>query len=244
MPTPDNKRPAKKSETLEVRISYPLKTAFVEHCRNRGETVSDVIRTLMEDHLKQSEPRSWFNLERTTSMTRFFSKRPRASLASGVGMLGAISLGLAAPSVANDGRTQFDALDTNRDGIVSETEFIAGALGDEDAVLSELESVDETHSLGALVVLTAHLEFIRYDANQDGELDFDEFSARFTSDNRQTFDHFDHDGDGRVTLSELEVSFGGDDNPQLGALVAASMVDDLDTNQDGQLSFSEFVAGD
>ena len=93
-------RPAKKSETLEVRVSYPLKTAFADDCRRRGETVGDAIRDLMEARLESADSRLWPNRSRIETMTPMITRRSRAAAGSA---LAALSLGVAAPSAANDG---------------------------------------------------------------------------------------------------------------------------------------------
>jgi hypothetical protein len=45
------KRPEKKSETIEVRVSYSEKLAFMEACKNTGTTASHAIRGYIGDFL-------------------------------------------------------------------------------------------------------------------------------------------------------------------------------------------------
>ena len=49
-------RPPKKSESLEIRIPYPTKQAFMERCREEGVSASEVLRGLIETRL-QPAPR-------------------------------------------------------------------------------------------------------------------------------------------------------------------------------------------
>ena len=45
------KRPEKKSETIEVRVSYSEKLAFMEACKQAGTTASHAIRSYIDDFL-------------------------------------------------------------------------------------------------------------------------------------------------------------------------------------------------
>jgi len=51
-------KPAKKSETLEVRLSHPDKRALQDKAAFEGRTVSAVVRGLISSYLSQAEPRS------------------------------------------------------------------------------------------------------------------------------------------------------------------------------------------
>ena len=41
-------RPPKKSESLEIRIPYPTKQAFMAHCRAEGRSASEELRAFIE----------------------------------------------------------------------------------------------------------------------------------------------------------------------------------------------------
>ena len=53
MTTDSNPKPikSKKSETLEVRIPYETKQAFLTACREDGTTASEVVRDKVQDYL-------------------------------------------------------------------------------------------------------------------------------------------------------------------------------------------------
>ena len=51
MNTQPNKKPEKKSETIEVRVSYTEKLAFMEACKQAGTTASHAIRGYISDVL-------------------------------------------------------------------------------------------------------------------------------------------------------------------------------------------------
>jgi anti-sigma factor RsiW len=98
----------KKSETIEIRLSYEAKAAFMAHCRRERRTASEALRLFIDGRteVRRRAP-SW-----------------RIVLA---GMIGAgLGLGAAAPSFAHatqNSRAAFDRLDRNHDGVLSYREF-------------------------------------------------------------------------------------------------------------------------
>ena len=112
----------KKSETLEIRIPYPTKQAFMARCRDEGRSASETLRDLIEGRLAPPpRPARWRRMA--------------------VGALIAAAMGaVAAPSLArppagfdrldrdHDGRitaADLAAFDANHDGAVSRTELDA-----------------------------------------------------------------------------------------------------------------------
>ena len=102
----------KKSETIEIRLSYEAKAAFMARCRKERRTASEAVRLFIDGQLdgQRRVPRrapSW-----------------RVVLA---GMIGAaLGLGAAAPSFAHatqNSRAAFERLDRNHDGALSYSEF-------------------------------------------------------------------------------------------------------------------------
>ncbi|MDQ3124778.1 MAG: hypothetical protein M3Q74_04160 [Pseudomonadota bacterium] len=103
-------KPPKKSETLEVRLPYQTKLAFMRRCRDDGQTASEAVRGFIETGLgrrpRARRTRLWQTLAAAT-----------AGLA-----LGAV----AAPSLARTAQTDhaaFERLDQNGDGALSIAEF-------------------------------------------------------------------------------------------------------------------------
>ncbi|HLZ74858.1 EF-hand domain-containing protein [Phenylobacterium sp.] len=114
----------KKSETLEIRLPYPTKLAFMARCRDEGRSASEALRGFIDG---QIEP------------ARSANRGPQRLLA---GALIAAAVGaMALPSLAHTNqRAAFDCLardhaaisaadfarlDTNHDGRISYAEFTA-----------------------------------------------------------------------------------------------------------------------
>lgn len=97
-------RPPKKSETLEIRLPYPTKQAFMARCRDDGRSASEALRGFIEREIgggpRPSRARHWI-----------------------AGALLAVAAGaVALPSLARP-TPQFQRLDLNHDGAVSLAEF-------------------------------------------------------------------------------------------------------------------------
>ena len=96
----------KKSESLEIRLPYPTKQAFMARCQADGRSASEALRGFIEAELAGPRPRG----------------RLRYLLAGG---LAAAALGaIAVPSMARPAASaEFQAIDANGDGALSPAEF-------------------------------------------------------------------------------------------------------------------------
>jgi hypothetical protein len=105
-------KPPKKSETIEIRLSYEAKAAFMAHCRRERRTASEALRLFIDGRL---DPRA--DVRRRAPSWRIVL----------AGMIGAaLGLGAAAPSFAHaaqNSKAAFDRLDRNHDGVLSYREF-------------------------------------------------------------------------------------------------------------------------
>ena len=116
---------SKKSETLEVRIPYETKQAFLTACREDGTTASEVVRESVQTYLDERE-RPPIQEKRTLVMklpqpVRHYGPRIAAGSIAAIGLATFVALPSAA---APDFRAQFNQMDANRDGVLSPDEFL------------------------------------------------------------------------------------------------------------------------
>jgi hypothetical protein len=112
-------RKLKKSETLEIRLPYPTKLAFMARCQETGVSASEALRGFIDGELAPPAP------------TR--RKAPRliigGLIAAAVGAIAVPSL--AGPAVAKGlardlvSRVAFERIDANHDGVISFAEYRA-----------------------------------------------------------------------------------------------------------------------
>src|SRR5512140_1215104 len=115
----------KKSETLEIRLPYPTKLAFMARCRDEGRSASEALRHFIDGHLDGRPARGGGRVRKLVA---------GALVAAAVGAVALPSL--ARPSL----RAEFDRLsadkaaisladfarlDANHDGQISFAEFSA-----------------------------------------------------------------------------------------------------------------------
>jgi hypothetical protein len=99
----------KKSETLEIRLPYPTKLAFMARCRDQGRSASEALRQFIDGQIDGTRPsgpsnRAW---------------RLIAGAAVGAAMAAVAVPSLAHPSL----RAEFVRLDLNGDHVVTTAEF-------------------------------------------------------------------------------------------------------------------------
>jgi hypothetical protein len=94
-------RAPKKSETLEIRIPYPTKTAFMEKARAEGKAASEIVRERIDAYLaEEAEPQT---LKDKVVIQIRRNLRGAGLLLAGAGSALAISLA-ASPASALPGR--------------------------------------------------------------------------------------------------------------------------------------------
>lgn len=110
-------RKLKKSETLEIRIPFPTKQAFMARCQADGVSASEAVRGFIDGQL-----------EPAAAVRR---RAPRlligGLIAAAVGAIAVPSL--AGPAVAAGlardlvSKVAFERIDTNHDGVISYAEY-------------------------------------------------------------------------------------------------------------------------
>ncbi|XP_074578108.1 calcium-dependent protein kinase 16-like [Curcuma longa] len=132
-----------------------------------------------------------------------------------------------------DIKEMFRMMDTDNDGIVSHEELKAGlARFGSHLVESEVQMLIEA-----------------VDTNGKGTLDYGEFLAvslhlqRMANDEhlRRAFSYFDKDGNGFIEPNELHEALAEDGAPD-SMDVANDILQEVDTDKDGRISYDEFVA--
>lgn len=146
-------RAPKKSETLEIRLPYETKTAFMARCRRDGVTASEALRADIDARLSRKASPAWGRRVRAIAGAAVL-------LGVGAGALPSLAAAVSGPS--------FSGLDANRDGALTFREFAAAPVRIEAAGLK----------FTADPALTRQLQrraFDSCDANHDGVLSPAEF---------------------------------------------------------------------
>lgn len=127
-------RPAKKSESVEVRLPYEAKLAFIAACKADQRTASEVIREAIDAYVDNrdkpaapaAEAAAPDNL--VTLVPRPLRKK-RYLIAGAAGVMGLAALAalpsVAAPNTASEKAAAFAKFDRNGDGVVTYQEFVA-----------------------------------------------------------------------------------------------------------------------
>ena len=127
-------------------------------------------------------------------------------------------------------REIFQAMDKDKDGVLSKQELINGLskfYGDRAFLADEIDQLLSNIDLNGNGVID-YCEFVTATAD---------YQKLCTEKNlKQAFEKFDLDGNGEITLDELRQILGGDeDDENLKDLIKA-----VDKNGDGQINFEEF----
>jgi hypothetical protein len=157
-------RGPKKTETLELRLPYETKLAFMARCRSAGVSASEALRGYIADFTDEQRP----------------ARRrigPRARLGLVAGAILAVSALAAQPSLARAGASAgFARLDANHDGAVTFAEFARTASPRVTLVLGALTGPSaETNLSPALREQVLREAFDRMDADRNGRVTWTEF---------------------------------------------------------------------
>lgn len=185
-------REAKKSETIELRVSHAVKQAFMTRCEAEGANASAVLRGCIETYLAGADSKPVEN----RTMKSILLKPALAAISIAGAAFALHAPALSAPDVA----AHFARLDANGDGKVTREE------------LRDAHALKAGHGGKAAPHGAAHFRaaghedaaFAAADADEDGALNQAEFAAHLAERHRVMFKKLDADGDGKVGASEFE----------------------------------------
>jgi hypothetical protein len=106
----------KKSESLEIRLPYPTKQAFMARCRDEGRSASEAMRAFIDGYIdpkaeaKKRGPSGW----------KLAAAGSAAALLAVAASAPVLARTILQPSAA---QSEFHKLDVNRDGKLSFSEF-------------------------------------------------------------------------------------------------------------------------
>jgi hypothetical protein len=191
------RRPAKKSEAVEVRLSHADKQAFLAACERQDRTASGVLREAMAHFVRtgRAAPSRWSRL------------MPYSLAAASLALLAAVQSADRLPGADRPyAIAEFDALDLNSDGRLTLPEY-RRAQGSVRA-LADAETGNQRggrtgavfgifagHSAGPANMLFSHPDRISAECWDAVELEMAAQDAR-------RFDRMDADGDGVITAEE------------------------------------------
>lgn len=108
--------PEKKSETLEVRLPYSQKRAFMDACAAEGTTASEEVRGFVGRFLDARAIKPGRNLMMT-------AKNHPLKVAAGALTLAGVGLAMSANGTSIAGDPDFERLDRDRDGVLTALEI-------------------------------------------------------------------------------------------------------------------------
>jgi len=245
-------RPPKKSESLEIRLPHATKTAFMQACRARGVSASDVLRGCIARYLSPSV-RTFDHRWKERIMSFSISPR-RASLGAATLLAAAAAAtfsfaGSAEPTVDPRLAALFGWIDGDHDGGVSRAEFVS--------------SLEQAAPLGGVAIVvdtkvppppgeTRYALFRRLDVDRNGVLTRAELAVGATVRTilSPAVAAADRDADGRLTEGELAAYLtsargaAGLADPAAGVgLMARGIIAARDPDRDGAVPLAELVRG-
>lgn len=159
------RRKEKKSESLDIRLPFEQKRAFMDATRTRGETASQALREFISAYIEDARLAEQTNPVQEITMTLARHRLKTLATATGAA-LGVFSVA-ALPSAADS--TAFERLDKNKDGIITEGEILPGRDAD---IIEQLDtdgsggvSQEELEAAGNHIVVRSEVS----DENDDGK---------------------------------------------------------------------------
>jgi hypothetical protein len=248
MMTQPPRRPPKKSELLEVRLSLETKQNFLAACRKAGRTASDVVREAIVRFIEAEERPEIQSGKRSLIAMIPTPIRKKRYLAVGAGLAG-LAVFAALPSAAGpDLQATFKRLDANGDGVVTAQEFWGEEVST--GVVTETRSIVRK-SAGAAEPIVSRDSFAvlqppgsasggRFSGGEDWGVRMMiglrvSQSARNDDPRAHEFVGMDTNQDNKISFDEYRVRLHGMLSRGFGL---------LDTDSDGLLTAAEFAFSD
>lgn len=106
----------KKSESLEIRLPFPTKEAFMARCRQDGRSASDALRGFIDGYLEPTP------VEASRSPNRPWRLVIAGAVAAGLAATVAPALARPTPAIVHT-EAEFQRLDRDHDGKLTLVEF-------------------------------------------------------------------------------------------------------------------------
>ena len=156
----------KQTERIEVRLGITQRDQFLAACKRAGDTPSDVLRAAMSSYIVKVQSAERKNLRQELAMKLIHNPLKTAGMA--LTSLAAFAL-ISAPSSADE--RLFKALDSNGDGILTETdtaplEKVIFALDTDDSDSITLDEFRTTSSYGHLFLPKKSPQGLSLQANE------------------------------------------------------------------------------
>ena len=231
----NEQRPPKKTEMIEVRVSMETKRDFLDACRIAGRSASDVIREGMQSFIDRQAQPAPDDPSVMPFKERMLKKRFLAAPIPATGVAGFAALpSAAAPDLAG----MFARLDANGDGALSAQEFAASRSDTKTMEVRKLERASGgTTAAGdkpMLVFIPADVDGKALDGMHDVRFQAvgGQLAANMDDLSKRSFDAFDSDSDGRISLKEYQTR---------QTLLLTNGFSRLDKDSDGAVTAAEYA---
>jgi EF-hand domain pair/Ribbon-helix-helix protein, copG family len=172
-------RKPKKSQSVEVRISFEVKRALMEKARAEGRSASDVIRSSIDDYLADKAK------ERSNMIIT--AMKSAAVLGAATAAIVFTTVSPAPSHATSDLKSVFQMLDRDHNGVITLNEFVRDAADPAVEKMHHAHMKDAAHHAMGAAMMDAHkakpsaaelrTHLAQMDANSDGSVSFNEFLA-------------------------------------------------------------------
>lgn len=184
------RRKPKKSEMLEIRVTYEDKQSFMQACQTEGISASDKVRSWIRLYIGAANLKSWIGYNKEKKMYVLAPTMAAVMTLGVTNLVGSTETSMVQETDTSRNHPAFSRMDLDEDGRFSRTEFshfmaekaehadrriderIQERISDNAELTSEEEdAVQAVRGLGTLVAgMIGREMFNAYDVNRDGFL--------------------------------------------------------------------------